>query len=265
MAEANDAAKAAAKAAFLTHAPASTKPPKPLNAKAYGSIGHLPSSRLGPGDWSVTVGMARIATERPRKGDRVIVTEKLDGACMSVANIDGKLVALSRAGFTAADALYPHLRAFAPFIAKRAEHFGWLRPGERIVGEWLALAHGTMYDVAHPAWSPFIAFDIFRDGQRVLRDEFADRTSTAGQRTAHLVHDGTDAMPIDAALETLGPFGKHGAMEAVEGAVWRVEREGRVDFLTKWVRPDKLDGRYLTGTANSEVSEPVWLWKDEQC
>ena len=239
------------------------KPAKPLNAKAYGSIGHLPLSRLGPGDWSVTDGMARIATQMPRKGDRVIVTEKLDGACMSVANIDGRLVALSRAGFAAADALYPHLRAFAPFVAKRMHQFEWLQAGERIVGEWLALAHGTIYDVMHPKWAPFVAFDIFRDGHRVLRDEFVARIFEAGQPTAHLVHDGTDAISIDAALEALGSLGKHGATEAVEGAVWRVEREGRVDFLTKWVRPDKLDGRYLTGTANSAVSEPVWLWKDE--
>ena len=28
-------------------------PQKPLNGKAYGSIGHLPLSRVGPGDWHV--------------------------------------------------------------------------------------------------------------------------------------------------------------------------------------------------------------------
>lgn len=88
-------------------------------------------------------------------------------------------------------------------------------------------------------------------------------TVEAEQPTAQLVHDGNDAISIDAALEALGPLGKHGATEAVEGAVWRVERDGRVDFLTKWVRPDKRDGRYLTGTANSLVSEPIWPWKDE--
>jgi hypothetical protein len=40
------------------------KPAKPLNAKAYGSIGHLPMSRLGPGDWSVHEGQARILCGR---------------------------------------------------------------------------------------------------------------------------------------------------------------------------------------------------------
>jgi hypothetical protein len=92
------------------------RPVKPLGCKAYGSIGHLPQSRVGPGDWHVHEGQARICLEAPRKGDRIIVTEKLDGACMSVANIDGHIVALSRAGYRAADALYSHLKLFAGYI-----------------------------------------------------------------------------------------------------------------------------------------------------
>lgn len=35
-------------------------PTKPLGHKAYGSIPHLPTSRLGPGDHHVTEGQARI-------------------------------------------------------------------------------------------------------------------------------------------------------------------------------------------------------------
>lgn len=69
---------------------------KPLGGKAYGSIGHLPQSRLGPGGWHVHEGQARICLEKPRKGDRVIVCEKLDGACMTVANIDGRIIGVPR-------------------------------------------------------------------------------------------------------------------------------------------------------------------------
>ncbi len=55
----------------------------------------------------------------------------------------------------------------------------------------------------------------------------------------------------------LADGGFHGALDPVEGAVWRVERNalvnpGRsgercpvVDFLAKYVRPDKIDGCYL--------------------
>ena len=78
-----------------------TPPTKPLGGKAYGSIGHLPNSRLGPGDWHIHEGQMRILTEKPRKGDRIIITEKLDGACMAVANIDGEIVPLTRAGYRA--------------------------------------------------------------------------------------------------------------------------------------------------------------------
>ena len=75
---------------------------KPLGGKAYGSIGHLPSSRLGPGDHSVHEGQARICTTKVRdKRDRVIVQEKLDGSCCAVAKVEGRVVALGRAGYLA--------------------------------------------------------------------------------------------------------------------------------------------------------------------
>lgn len=37
----------------------------------------------------------------------------------------------------------------------------------------------------------------------------------------------------------------HGAIEKPEGAVWRIERDGKVDFLVKFVRPNKVDGLYM--------------------
>lgn len=237
------------------------KPVKPLNAKAYGSIGHLPQSRVGPGDWHVHEGQARICCEKPRKGDRIIVTEKLDGACMSVANVDGEIVALSRAGYRASDALYEHLKAFDDYVSERRQQFEFLQPGERICGEWLAMAHGTIYDPDHEGFAPFICFDLLRDKQRVLRDEFIERAIKAELPTAHLVHDGAEPLSISAALNLLGSFGRHGAVEETEGAVWRVEREGKVDFLAKYVRPDKIDGKYLPGTTVCVTNgEPIWLW-----
>lgn len=54
------------------------------------------------------------------------------------------------------------------------------------------------------------------------------------------------------------PF--HGALDPVEGAVWRVERGGSVDFLAKYVRPDKVDGCYLPDIAGCEA---VWHWTPE--
>lgn len=245
----------------LAHAhesPMKTRPEKPLKAKAYGSIGHLPNSRLGPGDWHIHEGQARICLEKPRKGDRIIVTEKLDGACMAVAKIDGAIVPLTRAGYRAEDASYEHLRLFAVYVSDRADAFdGLLADGERVCGEWLALAHGTTYHTAHPLFSPFIPFDIFRDGKRILSDERVDRLGARGFVQPFCVHNDVVACPEESALDRLGLYGRHGATEPIEGAVWRVEREGRVDFLAKLVRADKQDGKYLSDITGHE---PVWHW-----
>jgi hypothetical protein len=202
-------------------------------------------------------GQALICCEKPRRGDQIFVTEKLDGACMSVADIDGSIVALSRAGYRASDALYDHLRIFEDYVGEREEDFAAvLNPGERIVGEWLAMAHGTLYDTHHPEFSPFVVFDIFRDDtRRVLRNEMIDRVD-GRFRVAHLV--GTGPLTVDDAMDGLGGRGFHGATEQVEGAVWRVERENRVDFLAKFVRHDKIDGKYLPDVANAE---PIWFWR----
>lgn len=237
------------------------KPPKPLKGKAYGSIGHLPNSRIGPADHHIHPGQAVICCEKPRKGDRVIVTEKLDGACMAVANIDNDLVALSRAGYRATDALYPHLKMFADYVELRRFTFlSLLEPGERVVGEWLAMAHGTLYDRDHPGFAPFIAFDIFRDGKRVLFEEFCHRVDAARLARVKAIHNFASAMCVAGALTALGERGFYGATDQVEGAVWRIEREGRVDFLAKYVRPEKVDGKYLP---NISEAEPIWFWRPQ--
>jgi len=51
-------------------------------------------------------------------------------------------------------------------------------------------------------------------------------------------------LTIEAAM-ILCDVSAHGAIEEVEGAIWRVERKGKVDFLCKYVKPSKVDGRYL--------------------
>jgi len=234
------------------------KPAKPLGAKAYGSIGHLPSSRMGPGDHSVHEGQAAICNVKPRRGDRIVVSEKLDGACMAVANVEGQIIGLTRAGYKATDALYEHLRRFDPYVDEHYAAFeAILRPGERLVGEWLAMAHGTIYDNRHPSFAPFIPFDIIRGTDRVLRDEFVERV---GDRfiVARTLADGAEPFSVEAALEALGTYGFHGATEPVEGAVWRVERDGRVDFLAKYVRPDKIDGKYLPDVSGEP---PIWMFE----
>lgn len=235
---------------------------KPLGGKAYGSIPHLPGSRRGPADYGCHEGQARIATERTRdRHDVVIVQEKLDGSCVSVAKMppqrDGEgpcIVVLTRAGYYAHTSPFEqHHRfqewAFTPGVAARFHAL--LEVGERVCGEWLIQAHGTRYSLPH---EPFVPFDIFRDGERVPFVEFHRRVTDHGFTAPYLLH--RDATPFTVAdmMAAIASSG-HGAIDPVEGAVWRVERRGKVDFLCKFVRHDKADGIYLP-ELNGGV--PVW-------
>lgn len=233
---------------------------KPLGRKAYGSIGHLPGSRLGPGDKHVHVGQDAICTIKARdRHDRIIVTEKLDGSNTAVANIDGNIHALTRAGYLAHTSPYEQHHLFDRWVRSGVEFANalWLdmlQPGEVLHGEWLALAHGTKYKLEH---EPFVAFDLTRNGKRVPHDELQDRCIAYAIRTAYVIHNGGPISVADA-MTALGTFGHHGALEPAEGVVYRVERRGEIDFMAKFVRADKVDGKYL-----AEISgcEPHWHWR----
>ncbi len=230
---------------------------KPLGGKAYGSIGHFQCSRTGPGDWHIHFGQEAICTERPRSGDRVIVQEKLDGSCMAVARVNGAVFPLTRSGWPPEATTFEHLRDFSPWVSDREKIFRELLPndGDRVCGEWLTMAHGTRYDCNHPGFAEFIPFDIFRGKARVLFDEFSERVTAVGLTHPHVLHDGESGFSVSEAERALGEHGFHGAIDPCEGAVWRVEREGRVDFLAKWVRSDKIDGKYFSQLTGMP---PVW-------
>jgi hypothetical protein len=134
-----------------------------------------------------------------------------------------------------------------------------LKDGERVCGEWLAQAHGTRYALAH---DPFVAFDIIDGTERLPFDMFYQRAKHAGLTTPMVLSYGPP-FSIEAAIASLttGRNGHHGALDPVEGAVWRVERQGKVDFLGKYVRPDKQDGNYLPDMSGQPA---VWNWRPEK-
>lgn len=215
---------------------------KPLGHKAYGSIPHLPGSKRGPGDYGLEEKQAEILTQG-RKGWLVVMQEKLDGSCVSVAKIDGKLVALGRAGFTAASSAYLHIRLFDAWVQQRADRFDKaLREGERIVGEWMLMACGLRYLIADPE-DLFVAFDVMRGHDRELPGMVQDRCTIAGLRCAKLLDEADGFVPqID---ESRFP-----AEDFAEGRVYRAIdlRVGKVQFLGKWVRSTFEAGRYLSDT-----------------
>lgn len=242
---------------------------KPLGGKSYGHIAHLPGSRMGPGDHKCHEGQKRIATEKARdKHDFVIVQEKLDGSNVGVARVNGTILALTRAGYLANTSPYEQHWKFGEWVAVNQPRFlAVLRDGERLCGEWLAQAHGTRYNLHH---EPFVVFDLMTGNERATLNELTDRLSMASVELVQprLIHQG-EPFSIEASLKAIETSG-HGAIDPVEGAVWRVERnvstspsqgsarKWRVDFLAKYVRPEKQDGIYLPENNNGES---IWNWQ----
>lgn len=205
----------------------------------------MPGSRMGPGDHKCTEGQKRIATEKKRdKHDVIIVQEKLDGSNVGVAKINNEIVPITRAGYKATDSPYEMHHKFNEWVMYHKARFdNVLEDGERICGEWLYQAHGTIYHLTH---EPFVVFDIIREEKRLSYWEFSERVLKSYFIRPHIIDIG-DSVSLERALDNLGARGRHGAQESVEGAIWRVERKGVVDFLIKYVRPDKVDGKYLQG------------------
>lgn len=225
---------------------------KPIGGKNYGSIPHLPNSRMGEGDHSCHEGQEAICNIKTRdKHDLIIVQEKLDGSNVGIAKVNGEIIALTRAGYVADTSPYEQHHKFNDWVKTNSIRFdAILNEGERLVGEWLIQAHGTKYILPH---EPFVAFDIMTAMDRMVYNEFIDRVD-GYFIVPKLLHIG-GSLSIEDAMLLLGEFGFHGAVDKVEGAIWRVERneinkqtkerKWRVDFLAKYVRPDKKDGIYL--------------------
>ncbi len=218
---------------------------KPLGINNYGHIPHLPNSRLGSGDHHIQAGQAEIATIKTRDfRDLVIVQEKLDGANVGVLKLNDKLIALTRSGHDCEKSPYLAHKLFLEFVEKNHNRFfNLLKEGERIAGEWLTITHGTHYNMPH---EPFVAFDIFpKKHQRITYHEFLLRVLPFGFVVPRLVHLGS-AISTNSALRRLeADKSYHGAIDDIEGLVYRVERDNKVDFLCKFVRHDKQDGLYL--------------------
>jgi hypothetical protein len=191
--------------------------------------------------------------KRKEKHDEVIIQEKLDGSCCAVALIDGTLIPLTRSGNLASQSRYEMHHLFAAWVYSQQDRFlTILGEGERIVGEWLAQAHGTRYSLPH---EPFVVFDLMKGHERASYDVFLERVGVGSFVTPRLIHRG-DPISIEAVLAKLEPSG-HGAIDPVEGAVWRIERHGKPHFLAKYVRSDKMDGIYL------DNETPLWNWRPD--
>lgn len=216
---------------------------KPLGRRSYTSIPHLPGSNKSVGDYEIELGQAKILTEKARdRLDWIIVQEKLDGTNVSVAKVAGKIVPLIRAGYRAVDSEWPMHHEFHEWVMSREFH-RVIDDGERICGEWLKTPHGTLYNLENRC--PFAAFDLMKETTRATWDTVRRRHTVDKWPCALVptIHSGPP-IKVGAAMALMGS-GFYGAVEQPEGIVYRCERNQRVEFIAKYVRPGFVPGRYL--------------------
>lgn len=229
---------------------------KPLGHKAYGHIPHFIGSRMTPMDKHCNPGHQKIMTEKLRdRHDLIIVQEKLDGSNVSVAKINNKIIPLTRAGYTAISSPYVQHHYFHNWVEAQRDRFNAiLKEGERVVGEWLMQAHGTRYKLHH---EPFVIFDIMEGHERMTYHDLLIRALPFKFTIPRLIHIG-GTLKLSEAKENIKTSG-HGAIDEVEGVVYRCERLSKVDFLCKWVRPDKIDGKYIPEISGEDKTYYNWM------
>lgn len=236
---------------------------KPLQQKAYGSIPHLSSSKLGPKDYHIDAGQEKILTQKVRdKHDVIIVQEKLDGSNVAVAKIDGQIIPMVRAGYIAWSSPWEQHQYFCRWVQKREKLFDKiLNPGEWLSGEWLLQAHGIRYQISNENLL-FRPFDLFtgkrnKKGtkERLCFMELRDRIHLQDDiLPLRAIHE-NQSISLDNALIQLRKFLQ--LQNESEGLVYRCERNGNFDFIAKYVKKSHVTGKYLFD------KEPIWNYNPE--
>lgn len=228
-------------------------PIKILSYKTYNSIGHLSSSRLGESDSKIDQNTENLLVKQTAGGHQlVIVQEKIDGSNVCVVNQNGKLFALSRSGYNCETSNQEQHRMFHDYMMKHYDRFYSLLPthDSRVVGEWTALAHGTIYiDVE----DPFVAFDLYQKIDNVIQPlpfkDFTTLVAIAGFKQPQILHMG-GACPIAKAMKKLDKYRPDS-----EGLVYRLEENFKPKIIAKYVKHDKVDGKYL------KDGQQIWNWR----
>jgi ATP-dependent RNA circularization protein (DNA/RNA ligase family) len=235
-------------------------PSRVLSYKTYNSIGHLPNSRTGIADSRISEQSAKqMVSELPNQQSLVIVQEKIDGSNVCVVRHSGELITLGRSGFPCKDSNQEQHRMFDSWVKVHKDKFEKLLPNEsdRVVGEWIALAHGTKYTIGPDGdyEQPFIAFDLFNgsDLKACSFIETTQRVYAVGLIMPKVIHIG-GACSVSRALKILTQeVGTH-----AEGVVYRLEEAGKLKTIAKFVKHDKVDGLFMI---DRESSEYIWNWR----
>lgn len=224
----------------MTIIPRAVRPIYPTMCYLPGSA-HTALDTPCPPEW-----VPRFIHQSEYLGDQVIVQEKLDGVCGAVyRDKTGELYPVDKEGYPALFSSLETMRFFARWCALHYRPLSeFLAKGEWVVGEWLGQALGTRYDLSTRL--AFSVFDVFNERGRVPYMEFARRCRSAGLSSAPLLNAPYFKPMLTAmAMDALRTYGFYGAKDPVEGAVWRIERDGETLAMAKFIRPDSTPYKYL--------------------
>lgn len=210
--------------------------------KKYPSIPHLPNSEMGRNDKGIHRGMADYCECKYRKNTQVIVTEKVDGSNVSILNKDGEFFALSRAGYYCEGSDYDQHKLWYEKVEQYKSdgllNNNILPIGDRVVFESLTVPHGTRYKKA----PDYLLIDWKTNNGRRLWNTY---NSFLDIKKVQTLYYGDIPMSVDNIRNVMPKKGMYGAKEGYEGLVYRIEREGKFDFLAKWVRHDYETLKYF--------------------
>ena len=211
----------------------------------FGNIKHLTGSRMkDSGDTLLEENIQPFFTVRLQfpKRDKLVVTEKVDGANVGVVKLNGVLYPVMRKGYDVRTSEYKFIHRFADYVSDNESRFDeLLADGERVCGEWMIKTHSLIYKMPH---EPFVVFDIIKsDATRPIYTEIRDRCERYDFTTSGLVWEG-DAIGVDEAIYLLGN-GFHGCRSTPEGLVCRYERDGTFYMSAKFVSNLNVGGDFM--------------------
>lgn len=238
----------------------------------YQPFPYLPESQRPAGGIELPPVDAAICTEQAQEGDLVLVLEKLDGVSVGIARKYGELSPINGIGNTLTErAKGAEYKLFFQWFRRNRRRFTWLGDGERVMGEWLAQAHGTRYNLVGTGHAPLVVVDIAKSNHwRAPYSETVSRCADAGLECAEILYMG-GAVPVEDALARLSIDGLPVlGGDTHEGVVYRVERRRGVrgnvgvETLAQYVRHEHRPHRYLPGFADNPATMPIlWNWNAE--
>jgi len=226
---------------------------KPLKVKNYGRIPHLSNSKLGISDSRIDWGQEKILTDKKsNKHEEIFAFEKYDGSNVGICKINNQIIGLTKGGYMAKSSSFVQHKIFSDWVLKTEGRWhSLLNEGERLVGEWLLIAHGLKYRINT---EPLVIFDHFTTNNKRSSFNFlSDLSHRYEFNTPRLLHRG-DAISVNKLLPILNKrTNAISSYKKPEGIVYRSEVNGEVKFLGKWVRSDFVQGEYIIGKKESEL------------